>query len=413
MIVSLLCGLAHAGDLDEAGVRAGLGLGVFVADSNEYINTTWTAVPRLGYHFNSRWALELDVGLGQGLSDLSRTYWFLSPRLNAVVHGPQWGAFQPFVAAGPGLLRQKENRSEDISEPTTNGAGYGLFENPDTDFLLNIGPGLLLGLGDSPWSLRTDLRYLANIGSEPHGAKASDIFHDLEWTIGVSYKPIREPSDRDLDGLIDEVDGCPDEPEDVDSYQDSDGCPDPDNDADGILDGSDECPNDPEDMDGFEDADGCPDPDNDDDGILDGSDECPDEPETANNYQDADGCPDEIPVEEVKKFTGVIQGITFELNSDVIRASSEVTLQAALVVLQEFDEVRLEVQGHTDDQGADDYNQDLSQRRSESVVAWFVDNGIDAGRLVARGYGESQPIADNSSTEGKAQNRRVEFQLIQ
>ena len=119
MIFPLLFGLAHAEDSDEQGARAGLGLGVFVADSNEYINTTWTAVPRLGYRFNSRWALELDVGFGQGLSDLSRSYWFLSPRLNAVLHGPQWGALQPFLAAGPGLLRQKENRPEDISESTT------------------------------------------------------------------------------------------------------------------------------------------------------------------------------------------------------------------------------------------------------------------------------------------------------
>jgi outer membrane protein OmpA-like peptidoglycan-associated protein len=415
MLLTLLCGLTHAED-DTSGVRLGLAPGVFFADSNEYINTTWTLVPRVGYRLNSRLAAELDLGFGQGLSDLDRTFWIFTPRINAVLHGPVWGPVQPFIAAGPGLLRQKENRSDEITAEQTNGAGRGLFENPDTDLLLNIGPGLLLHVGDGPLSLRTDFRYLANIGSEPHGTKASDIYHDFEWTIGLMLElgeraePI--PSDRDGDGLIDDEDECPDEPEDRDGFQDGDGCPDEDNDRDGILDAADDCPDSAEDRDGFQDGDGCPDDDNDRDGIADRADECPDEPETANSYQDQDGCPDEVP-EEVKRFTGVIQGITFETNSDVIRSSSEATLRRALAVLTEFGDVRLEVQGHTDDQGSDDFNLDLSQRRAESVVAWFVSNGVAADRLTARGYGETSPIADNGTKDGQAQNRRVEFKLIQ
>ena len=89
-----------------------------------------------------------------------------------------------------------------------------------------------------------------------------------------------KPGDRDGDGLTDDVDKCPDDPEDFDGNDDSDGCPDPDNDRDGILDVDDLCPNDPEDKDNFEDADGCPDPDNDRDRILDRDDKCPNEPET-------------------------------------------------------------------------------------------------------------------------------------
>src|SRR5450432_3372842 len=98
--------------------------------------------------------------------------------------------------------------------------------------------------------------------------------------------------DRDGDGIVDDLDKCPDDPEDFDGFQDEDGCPDPDNDGDGILDVDDLCPNDPEDKDGFEDADGCPDPDNDKDRILDKDDKCPNEPETYNGFQDEDGCPD-------------------------------------------------------------------------------------------------------------------------
>ncbi len=104
--------------------------------------------------------------------------------------------------------------------------------------------------------------------------------------------PTATTNDRDGDGIPDDVDKCPDDPEDKDGFEDEDGCPDPDNDKDGILDVDDLCPNDPEDKDGFEDKDGCPDPDNDKDRILDVNDKCPNEPETYNGFEDEDGCPD-------------------------------------------------------------------------------------------------------------------------
>jgi outer membrane protein OmpA-like peptidoglycan-associated protein len=108
---------------------------------------------------------------------------------------------------------------------------------------------------------------------------------------------IFEPSigDRDGDGYKDDVDKCPDDPEDFDGFQDADGCPDPDNDNDGILDVNDRCPNNPENFNGIEDQDGCPegvDGDRDGDGIPDSLDKCPDDPEDRDAFQDADGCPD-------------------------------------------------------------------------------------------------------------------------
>jgi hypothetical protein len=108
---------------------------------------------------------------------------------------------------------------------------------------------------------------------------------------GLLYSAERR--DRDGDGIDDALDQCPTDPEDKDGFEDSDGCPDPDNDNDGILDVSDKCPNEPEDQDGFQDTDGCPDPDNDNDGIPDVNDQCPNQPETKNGYKDDDGCPDE------------------------------------------------------------------------------------------------------------------------
>jgi outer membrane protein OmpA-like peptidoglycan-associated protein len=108
---------------------------------------------------------------------------------------------------------------------------------------------------------------------------------------------IFEPSigDRDGDGYKDDVDKCPDDPEDFDDFEDEDGCPDPDNDKDGILDVDDQCPNEPETKNGYKDEDGCPDTttfDRDGDGIPDDVDKCPDEPEDKDNFEDDDGCPD-------------------------------------------------------------------------------------------------------------------------
>jgi hypothetical protein len=98
--------------------------------------------------------------------------------------------------------------------------------------------------------------------------------------------------DNDNDRVEDRNDKCPNQPEDLDGFQDGDGCPDPDNDADGLRDAVDKCMNEPEDKDGFQDADGCPDPDNDNDGIVDAKDQCPNEPEDKNFIKDTDGCPD-------------------------------------------------------------------------------------------------------------------------
>ena len=109
---------------------------------------------------------------------------------------------------------------------------------------------------------------------------------------GIVFEP--GIGDRDGDGLPDDVDQCPDQPEDKDGWQDEDGCPDPDNDGDGILDVVDLCPNEKEDFNGYEDKDGCPDGrrDRDGDGLEDSVDRCPDEPEDKDGFQDDDGCPD-------------------------------------------------------------------------------------------------------------------------
>ena len=219
-------------------------------------------------------------------------------------------------------------------------------------------------------------------------------------------------NDTDKDGILDEEDQCVHDPEDRDGFEDEDGCPDRDNDGDGIPDIRDTCPDTPEDPDGWEDQDGCADTDNDGDGMADDVDACPNDKENRNGFEDEDGCPDEIP-EELQKFTGVIAGIQFKLNSDELLSASFPILNEAADILTDYPGIRLEIQGHASSDGDDMHNMVLSQKRAESVRRYLVNRGVAPDRLTASGYGETTPIADNSTQEGRVMNRRVEFTIIQ
>lgn len=109
----------------------------------------------------------------------------------------------------------------------------------------------------------------------------------------------------------------------------------------------------------------------------------------------------------------VLNGIQFEYDSADITPSSEPTLQIGLGALRDNPEIRVEIGGHTDNQGSRTYNQELSQRRAQAVFDWLVRNGIDAGRMTVRGYGLTRPVASNDTPEGQAQNRRIEFTVIE
>jgi len=114
----------------------------------------------------------------------------------------------------------------------------------------------------------------------------------------------------------------------------------------------------------------------------------------------------------VKKISGVIQGIYFDVDKDTIKPRSKAVLDKAVSVLKEFPGTRWNIQGHTDSDGSRDHNVDLSQRRAEAVRTYLVDHGIDSGRLVPQGFGPDEPIDTNATSAGKAKNRRIEFRLI-
>jgi len=214
--------------------------------------------------------------------------------------------------------------------------------------------------------------------------------------------------DTDGDGLTDSVDSCVLEPEDKDSYLDEDGCPEIDNDLDTILDTSDKCPNDPEDPDGYEDDDGCPDPDNDKDTVVDLKDQCPNE--IGSTTQEPLGCPQKPALVVVTDCeVKITQQIHFEFNKSIIRKESFPVLDAVVDVLNKNPDIKIEVQGHTDNVGTSAYNKKLSNSRSESVMKYLISHGVTASRLTQRGYGFDRPIVPNDSPQNRALNRRVQF----
>jgi len=216
--------------------------------------------------------------------------------------------------------------------------------------------------------------------------------------------------DDDKDGIPDGSDHCPRVPEDKDGFEDADGCPDPDNDKDGIPDAKDKCPNEPEDKDSFEDEDGCPDPDNDKDGIPDVEDLCPFEPETVNGYADSDGCPDEDQVRVLGDKIVLDDRVHFMVNSHIIRRESFGLLARLAKLIKDHPEyVHVSIEGHADERGAEDFNQKLSENRASAVQEFLVKNGVAAARLSSKGYGSTHPLVERKSELAYFHNRRVEF----
>jgi OOP family OmpA-OmpF porin len=105
------------------------------------------------------------------------------------------------------------------------------------------------------------------------------------------------------------------------------------------------------------------------------------------------------------------ENITFETSSASIEKYAHPVLDALVATAMRCPDAHLEISGHTDDRGNDEMNLDLSRRRAEAVVSYLVNAGIDSARLSAAGYGHVRPIASNESEEGRAKNRRIEFQL--
>ena len=265
-------------------------------------------------------------------------------------------------------------------------AGLGYIDNSaSVPYDKQTSAQIALGIGgeyawESGWALRADL--------ESYDRDAAALTLDLLYRFGERRQQRPEkrqpapvgPVDSDGDGVFDARDRCPQTP--MGTEVDDLGCaavaappPPPEPEA-------------PSDRDG--------------DGVIDAEDQCPDT--LAGARVNARGC---------ALFETRIEGVYFELGSARLTRDSKRVLDQVVEVLQQFPQLRIEVQAHTDSLGRAESNQKLSEARARSVMEYLTSKGIDAGRLEARGYGESRPVASNDTPEGRARNRRVEFRVIE
>ncbi len=332
--------------------------------------------------------------------------------------------FRPFLNVGGGYTF-----FGDASAGTVNG-GLGL----DIWFTKNV--GLTLG---------SMIKYSFDDTTTPN----VDVPTHFQHNAGLKFK--FGASDKDNDGIIDEEDACPDEAglaqfqgcpdKDLDGIKDSEdacpdeagsvemkGCPDtdgdgvkdsddacpevaglpalngcPDTDGDGVADKNDECPT----VKGERDNKGCPWPDTDKDGVLDKDDKCPTVVGTVAN----NGCP-AVTEEAIKKLNDYAKTILFDTSKSTFQQQTYPVLEAMLGILNEYPTAKFMLEGHTDSDGKDDKNLQLSKDRAAAVKDWLIGKGVSSDRLTSEGYGETRPVAPNKTKADKAKNRRVEVKLM-
>ncbi|MFO0570027.1 MAG: OmpA family protein [Polyangiaceae bacterium] len=283
-------------------------------------------------------------------------------------------------------------------------ARFGLGEKQKTWLMAGAGTRASTGYG-SP-----DLRVLVSLG---HYLYLSDV-EPKSPPRKVRVRPDVEDyaADRDKDGYPDDIDKCPDEPEDGKPPEPSDGCPaGADRDNDGIPDSADACPDNPEDKDGVADTDGCPEDDADNDQIPDKDDHCPLEPGLKNKIAEKNGCPGLTKVTEDGEVA-LLEPIQFETGKAVIKPVSYPILDEVVALMKARGKLRIGVYGHTDDVGADAMNMKLSKDRAASCMKYLTTHGIESSRLESEGFGETKPLVPNDSKENRAKNRRVEFKIL-
>jgi len=356
------------------------------------------------------------------------------------------------------LMFQAPNLSPYVVPYASIGDGFGHVSSDylgsDTDYPPFIGAGARFFLHPS-FALRIDGRWMR--APTPHAPYTLNC-NLGELMFGISFRPSTSPpepppppppppKDTDGDGITDDKDRCPGEPEDQDLYDDTDGCPELDNDGDMISDANDKCPLEPEDKDGFQDDDGCPDADNDRDGVADLQDKCPNEPEDADGFKDVDGCPDldndgdgfadaqdKCPNEaEVINGTDDDDGCPDKGNAFVVispdrlellesiefkkttiqKASFNVLGQIGATLRAHPEILRLRITVHMQPSKKPDEDRKTSELRAFAIREWLIKYGIEEKRLEPRGFGGSKPLVDPTTRGSKQINERIDLIILE
>lgn len=295
--------------------------------------------------------------------------------------GGDWmGGARPFVKAGAGAVQEDVLGDDHIH------------------FGIDGGIGALLPLGFRGWALRAEAVAQAQLNDE--SVPDEDYLLDFQFKLGVQIplgggggytEPAAEeaPPPQECDTrLVDPVTGR------AECIADSD--------RDGVADGKDTCPSTPSGV--AVDAKGCTISgvvDSDGDGVVDPADACPGS--TTGMVVDATGC--------LVEQTVTLKAVQFQTASALLTSDARIALDEVARSLKNQKNLNVEIGGHTDNVGNDGFNLQLSQQRAESVRQHLIGKGVAAGRLVALGLGETSPVDDNATAEGRDANRRVEFKV--
>ena len=310
-----------------------------------------------GFNINPKWTIESWLTYSETDLDSNSAIDVdsLSYRIDALYHLPKFGAWTPYLVGGIGRNQFDVEGAvaADFNETQLNG-GIGLKRK----VYKNIG-------------IRGDVRAFDNIDQGDNADSGTDYALQLALTYAFGkrgYTPVESkpaPLDTDGDGVLDTADLCPKTPSGV--KVNSRGCP-LDTDRDGVYDYQDKCPN------------------------------------TARNLKvDSVGCP--IQLTDVAEITLAVK---FDTNKAIVKSEYFDEIKRVATFMNQYENTKVVVVGHTDARGSASYNQALSERRAAAVAAVLVrEHGVSSSRVSSRGAGESAPIASNDTEEGRAQNRRV------
>ena len=291
---------------------------------------------------------------------------------NGVYNLSESNSFTPFVKAGFGV--------EDISNESTQNRS-GLFVDAGAGAKINFTQNL---------ALKLEAIYLGKVAKHNTGI----LDHNLIALVGFTYA-FGEPAQKTVAPAPVAVEPTPAPEPVVAAVVAAPVVIDGDDDKDGVLNSKDTCPNT---VAGAKvDAKGC-NIDNDNDGVLNSADICPNT--VAGEEVNSDGCPKTVALQ-----------INFANNSAEIDSSSFAQMQKYVAFLTQHTNYSAKIVGYTDSRGSASYNKNLSQKRADAVVNYLVSNGVSAKQLSSFGEGENNPIADNKTVEGRAQNRRIEANL--
>ena len=337
-------------------------IGHYMFDKDRNVDDGVVYGAALGYQLNNPLAVEFNfLTMDTQWEDNSGDVDFDQYRLDALYHFNASPKVRPYVALGGGENQFKFNDIKMKDTLVNAGGGVKYFVNDSLEFRGDIRALYSLDYEDTDVTFNFGLAFL--FGAEPRSVPVEE-----PAPAYVAQTPVPQPA------------------------------ADPDSDGDGVKDSQDKCPNTTPGV--MVDANGC-ELDSDKDGVVNSKDACPDT--SLGALVDERGC--YIVLKETRSFN---LKVNFANASFVVPDEQKADIVSLAKFMTEYPQTRVVIEGHTDDRGSDAYNQKLSDNRAKAVADSLVaDFGIAAGRVSSVGKGESSPIADNNTAEGRAENRRV------